>query len=71
MSAHGPDAVTIDRASNADLKPQYIGDTLAFMFESSLVFHPTAFALNSPVLQKDYLDCWAGLKPMFNESPND
>jgi homogentisate 1,2-dioxygenase len=63
MSAHGPDADTYERASSADLKPTYLGDTLAFMFESSLVFHPTAFAMQTAALQKDYLDCWQGLKP--------
>jgi homogentisate 1,2-dioxygenase len=65
MSAHGPDAQTFDKASNADLKPQYLDNTLAFMFESSLVFHPTQFAATTNLLQKDYLDCWSGLKANF------
>ena len=63
MSAHGPDADTYQRAVNAELKPAYLGDTLAFMFESSLVFRPTSFAVTSPSLQKDYLGCWRALKP--------
>jgi homogentisate 1,2-dioxygenase len=66
MSAHGPDAETFARASNADLKPQKLVDTLAFMFESSLVFAPTAHAMQSPQRQKAYLeDCWKGLKSNF------
>ena len=68
MSAHGPDANTYQKASSSDLKPQYLGDTLAFMFESSLIFHPTEFALNSEILQKDYLDCWADLKAEFKKN---
>lgn len=67
MSAHGPDATTFEKATTADLKPSYVADSLAFMFESSLVFQPTAYALNSPELQKDYLDCWSGLKANFQE----
>lgn len=67
MSAHGPDAATFQKASEADLKPQRVADTLAFMFESSLVFQPTEVALNSPTLQPEYLDCWAELKPMFED----
>jgi homogentisate 1,2-dioxygenase len=65
MSAHGPDAETFSRASTVDLKPSYLGDTLAFMFESSLVFHPTRFAAESKLLQMDYLDCWQGLQANF------
>jgi homogentisate 1,2-dioxygenase len=66
MSAHGPDNATFEKASTVDLKPSYMADTLAFMFESSLVFTPTAHALESPQLQSDYLDCWQGLTPGFN-----
>jgi homogentisate 1,2-dioxygenase len=63
MTPHGPDTATYNQASTEELKPQYIGDTLAFMFESSLVLNPTQFATNTPLLQKDYLSCWSGLKP--------
>lgn len=65
MSAHGPDAETFEKASTAELKPQKLADTLAFMFESSLVFAPTKHAMESPQLQKAYLDCWQGLKSNF------
>ena len=60
MSAHGPDRATYDRAVAAELKPQKISDTLAFMFESRWVFSPTRFALETPALQTNYQDCWAG-----------
>jgi homogentisate 1,2-dioxygenase len=65
MSAHGPDAVSFERASAADLKPQYIADTLAFMFETSLVCTPTRFALDTPALQGDYDACWDGFTHHF------
>src|SRR6202030_4324076 len=45
MQAHGPDAETFERAVSAELKPHYLGGTLAFMFETQLVLHPTRFAL--------------------------
>lgn len=66
FSAHGPDADTFEKASNAHLKPEKLGDTLAFMFESSLPYRPTAFAMKTSSLQKDYLGCWRGLKKHFN-----
>jgi len=65
MSAHGPDAATFEKATNADLKPVYQGDTMAFMFESRTVYQPTEFALQSETLQKDYYECWQGLKSNF------
>jgi homogentisate 1,2-dioxygenase len=65
MSAHGPDSVTYEAASNAKLEPRFIGDTLAFMFESRHIIRPTRFALETPLLQRDYWRCWAGLKKNF------
>jgi homogentisate 1,2-dioxygenase len=65
FAAHGPDQATYERASTAELKPQKIADTLAFMFETRLVIRPTRFALDTPALQRDYDDCWAGFEPRF------
>lgn len=62
MTAHGPEAAAFDAASAETLKPTYLGDTLAFMFESSWVYCPTKYALGSPALQKNYLACWNGMK---------
>lgn len=61
MSAHGPDKAAYEQATQALLTPQYYKNTLAFMFESYNVWHQTSFALNTPLLQKNYLDCWKGL----------
>jgi homogentisate 1,2-dioxygenase len=66
MSAHGPDAGAFEKASEADLKPQRYEDTLAFMFESRYVIRPTKFAMETEALQKDYFDCWQGLKKNFD-----
>jgi len=67
MSGHGPDADTFARASTAELKPHYVGDTMAFMFETQAVIHPTAFAMRTKLLQRDYSDCWQGLKKNFRK----
>jgi homogentisate 1,2-dioxygenase len=65
MSAHGPDAATYERASSAELKPHFIGNSLAFMFETRFVIRPTRFALETPSLQPDYDACWDGFTPGF------
>ena len=67
MSGHGPDTETFERASRADTsKPDYIRDTMAFMFETRCVIRPTRFALESSTLQATYFECWQGLKRNFN-----
>ncbi len=60
MQPHGPDKITFDAATRAELVPQKITDTMAFMFESSRVFHPTEYALTSELRDKKYLECWKG-----------
>ena len=67
MSGHGPDAATFERASRADTsKPDYVTDTMAFMFETRCVIRPTRRALESPQLQADYFQCWQGLAKHFD-----
>jgi homogentisate 1,2-dioxygenase len=65
MTAHGPDRSSWERAVTAELKPHYIDNTLAFMFESRYVFHPTLQAMSSDLLQTDYDSCWEGLAYHF------
>jgi homogentisate 1,2-dioxygenase len=69
MQAHGPDAETFERAKDDDLKPHYLADTLAFMFETQLVLHPTRFALETECLQRDYFQVWQALKKHFTGKP--
>jgi len=67
MSGHGPDAETFAKASAIDTaKPQYIRDTMAFMFETSAIIHPTRYALETGALQRDYAKCWDGLEKRFD-----
>ena len=66
MTGHGPDAETFEKASHADLsKPDYVKDTMAFMFETRCIIRPTRHALESAQLQPEYFQCWQGLKRNF------
>ncbi|MBC8124719.1 MAG: homogentisate 1,2-dioxygenase [Candidatus Kapabacteria bacterium] len=67
MSGHGPDAETYKRATQADLQPVRLEDTMAFMFETRFVARPTAFAMSAAELQQDYWECWQGLVPEFKK----
>lgn len=57
-SPHGPDANAFSSATNADLAPNKLSGTLAFMFETSAPQRITEFAANADARQKDYVDCW-------------
>ncbi|MDQ2694006.1 MAG: homogentisate 1,2-dioxygenase, partial [Pseudomonadota bacterium] len=46
-------------------RPDYIRDTMAFMFESRYVICPTRYALESPQLQAGYYQCWQNLGRRF------
>jgi homogentisate 1,2-dioxygenase len=65
MAGHGPDAATFEKASAAELKPQHLSGTLAFMFETRFVCRPTKFALESSQLDEQYFECWQGLDKRF------
>ncbi len=65
MSAHGPDAPVTEAAMAAELAPQKIANTLAFMFETRALLRPSLHALEMPQLQHDYDACWSGLQRHF------
>ncbi len=65
FSAHGPDLDGFEKATNADLQPNKLENTLAFMFETRHLLRPTEFAMSTPALQKSYFECWQGLKKKF------
>lgn len=67
MSAHGPDADAVHKATHAELQPEYYDNTLAFMFESQQVWRLTKQALHADFRQTDYLNCWQGLKTKFEK----
>jgi homogentisate 1,2-dioxygenase len=60
MAGHGPDRASYEKAVATDLKPMKIEDSMAFMFESRWVIRPTRWATETPLMQLDYDDCWAG-----------
>ena len=68
MSGHGPDAATFDRASHAELAPQFLADTLAFMLETRMVVRPTRYAMEEKILQHEYYQCWQGLERHFKRA---
>lgn len=58
MSAHGPDVESHGRAVSAELAPVKTDAMMAFMFESRLPYAPTRWAMETPLLQRDYDGCW-------------
>jgi len=69
ISAHGPDLDAFEKASNAELKPQKLSGTLAFMFESRYIIRPTRFAMGCAELQHEYSEVWQGLRKNFRGTP--
>jgi homogentisate 1,2-dioxygenase len=67
MSAHGPDAETWTRATRAELKPQKLEETMAFMFESRYAMRLTRYAIESSELQHDYFEGWQDLAKHFRK----
>jgi homogentisate 1,2-dioxygenase len=71
MLPHGPSADVFAQATEAELEPEKLENTLAFMFESRYVIQPTPFALETPTLQRDYAECWSGLRRRFHRDGED
>ncbi len=65
MTPHGPDTEAFAGASTADLAPQRLQGTLAFMFETRYPQRVSAHAATLPGLQENYADCWSGLRRNF------
>jgi homogentisate 1,2-dioxygenase len=65
FASHGPDADTYARASTAELRPQKLDGTLAFMFESRWTILPAAQAMDAGFRQRDYDAVWSGLSRNF------
>ncbi len=66
MLPHGPDTDAFEKASKADLGPQKLSGTMAFMFETRFPQHLSRFSSELETLQENYTDCWAGLKKRFD-----
>ncbi|NNE86755.1 MAG: homogentisate 1,2-dioxygenase [Silicimonas sp.] len=68
MLPHGPDKEAFERASNANLGPEKLDNTMSFMFETRFPQHLTAFAGAEAPLQDDYIDCWESLEKRFDST---
>ena len=68
MLPHGPDETAFEHASNSELKPVKLTDTMAFMFETRFPQRLTKYAANLKERQDDYIDCWKGLRRHFDPS---
>ncbi|UYN99043.1 MAG: homogentisate 1,2-dioxygenase [Devosia sp.] len=69
MLPHGPDRNAFEGASNAELAPEKLDNTMSFMFETRFPQHLTEFAATEAPLQDDYIDCWTSLEKKFDGRP--
>jgi homogentisate 1,2-dioxygenase len=67
MLPHGPDATAFDHATNSELKPVKLTNSLAFMFESRFPQKLTDFSSLVAAPQGDYVDCWSPLQKQFTD----
>lgn len=67
MTPHGPDTNSYEAAiASGSESPAQLKDTLAFMFETCMVPRLTAHALGAPNIDRNYYQCWLGLKSHFD-----
>ena len=66
MLPHGPDKDAFEKASNAELRPVKLTNTMSFMFETRFPQHLTKFAAEEAPLQDDYIDCWSDIEKKFD-----
>jgi len=69
MLPHGPDREAFEKASNANLGPEKLDNTMSFMIETRFPQHLTAFAAKEAPLQDNYIDCWGDIDKKFDGSP--
>ena len=69
MLPHGPDKMAFERASNANLGPDKLDQTMSFMFETRFPQQLTEFAGKEAPLQDDYIDCWVDIEKKFDGTP--
>jgi len=65
---HGPDGAAVKAGSTIDTKkPERYSGTLAFMWETKLPWHPTAYALQA-LHDTPYPECWSTVQRRFDPS---
>jgi homogentisate 1,2-dioxygenase len=70
MTPHGPDAVSYDKAVEADCSnPTKFEGGLAFMFEASCMLKLSPYALRCGHRDMEYASCWADLDDTFTGWP--
>jgi len=69
MLPHGPDKDAFENASNAELLPEKLSNTMSFMFETRFPQHLTKFAAEEAPLQDNYIDCWSDIEKKFDGKP--
>jgi homogentisate 1,2-dioxygenase len=69
MLPHGPDRDAFERASNAELGPEKLDETMQFMFETRFPQQLTEFAAREAPMQKDYIAVWSRIEKKFDGSP--
>lgn len=69
MIPHGPDTDAFENASNEEMKPVFLDNTMSFMIETRFPQHLTEFAANEAPLQDDYMECWDKIEKKFDGTP--
>ncbi|APF37647.1 homogentisate 1,2-dioxygenase [Chelatococcus daeguensis] len=69
MLPHGPDRNAFEGATNAELKPEKLDETMSFMFETRFPQHLTEFAAKEAPMQQDYIEVWQQLEKKFDGTP--
>ncbi|MFN3273401.1 MAG: homogentisate 1,2-dioxygenase [Paracoccus sp. (in: a-proteobacteria)] len=69
MLPHGPDRDAFEGASNAELGPEKLDNTMSFMFETRFPQHLTEFAAHEAPMQRDYVEVWDQLRKKFDGTP--
>lgn len=69
MLPHGPDRDAFEGASNAELGPEKLDNTMSFMFETRFPQHLTEFAAREAPMQPEYVEVWNRLEKKFDGMP--
>lgn len=69
MLPHGPDRDAFEGASNAELGPEKLDNTMSFMFETRFPQHLTEFAAREAPMQQEYVEVWNQLQKKFDGTP--
>ena len=65
LARNGVPTTVYERGSSVNLEPQYLDNTMVFLFETQLPIRPTKWALETELLERDYYKHWQGLKKHF------